>query len=216
MRRVQRRQTSCGLELSYQLRYRPDLGNRNEAAVTTPRRSRDRSALLDSVERGFQDISTMGVLLHQTVADHLGLNITDHKCMGMLVRFGPIGAGDLARQTGLTTGAITGVINRLERAGYAERRVPADRRSVVAHPVNVDGFLRRMGATLGHLRSRMRSLSERYSDEQLAFLDDFMRQAVAISREEQAVLRGNVRPLTTSGTTASGSARQATRARRRP
>jgi DNA-binding MarR family transcriptional regulator len=154
-----------------------------------PSRSRRRAALLDAVERGFQDVSTAGGLLHTTIAERLGLNITDHKCMGMLLRFGSMTAGDLARHAGLTTGAITGVINRLERAGYAERRVPKDRRSIVVHPVNADRFLRRMRSAIGGLRTRMRVLADRYTDEQLAVLDDFMRQAVAISREEQTALR---------------------------
>src|SRR4051794_32053548 len=72
------------------------------------------------------------VLYTQAVADQLGLNLTDLSCTGILSAEGPITAGRLAELTGLTTGAITGVIDRLERAGYVRRESdPNDRRRVV-------------------------------------------------------------------------------------
>ena len=79
--------------------------------------------------------TTVTIMFHQAIADRLGLNITDHKCAGILMRSGPISAGELARRTGLTTGAITGVIDRLERAGFARRAPDAtDRRKVMIEP----------------------------------------------------------------------------------
>ena len=51
---------------------------------TTRTRSMSRSQLLDSLEKAFRDASTVGVMLHQAVADRLGLHITDHKCLAML------------------------------------------------------------------------------------------------------------------------------------
>lgn len=58
------------------------------------------------------------VLLHQAIADRLGLNLTDHKARGFVLDAGaPITAGQLAARTGLTTGAITGIVDRLENAG---------------------------------------------------------------------------------------------------
>ena len=82
-----------------------------------------------------REISTVTILFHQAIADRLGMNVTDHKCAGILARSGPITAGELARRTGLTTGAITGVIDRLEQAGFARRaRDPGDRRRVIIEP----------------------------------------------------------------------------------
>src|SRR5882757_9392536 len=73
------------------------------------------------------------------VARRLGINITDLTCLGHILGAGekPIGAGELAALANLTTGGVTGVLNRLERAGYAHREPdPADRRRirVVADP----------------------------------------------------------------------------------
>lgn len=93
------------------------------------------SELLDALENGFREVSTAGIKLHLVMAQRLGLNITDHKCMGLLCEFGPLSAGTLAELTGFITGAITGVLNRLERAGYARRiRNPKNRRNVTVEP----------------------------------------------------------------------------------
>jgi DNA-binding MarR family transcriptional regulator len=68
----------------------------------------------------------------QAVADALGLNRTDMRCMDVIEREGPVPAGKLAQATGLTSGAITTALDRLERAGYARRADdPSDRRRVL-------------------------------------------------------------------------------------
>src|SRR5919109_1824865 len=67
----------------------------------------------------------------QAVADALGLNRTDMRCLDILDREGRMTAGRLAEATGLTTGAVTTVLDRLEQAGYARRvRDTDDRRRV--------------------------------------------------------------------------------------
>src|SRR5690606_41380764 len=77
-------------------------------------------------------LSTATVLFHAAVADRLGLGPTDMKCYSILRQEGPLTAGELAERTALTTGAITGVIDRLERANLIRRaRDPHDRRRVV-------------------------------------------------------------------------------------
>ncbi len=81
----------------------------------------------------------LGIVGQQEVAQRLGLNVTDLTCLGHILGAGenPLAAGDLAELVDITTGAVTGVLNRLERAGYARRQTdPADRRRVrvVAEP----------------------------------------------------------------------------------
>ena len=78
---------------------------------------RDKAELVALLIQEMRETSTVTILFHQAIADRLGMNVTDHKCAGILSRSGPITAGELARRTGLTTGAITGVIDRLEQAG---------------------------------------------------------------------------------------------------
>ena len=73
------------------------------------------------------------------------MNLTDLQCVAILTSTGPITAGQLAETMGLTTGAVTGVINRMERAGYVRReKDPRDGRRVVIQPVPEE--LERVGA----------------------------------------------------------------------
>src|SRR5687767_14978126 len=68
----------------------------------------------------------------EAAAARLGVNSTDLRCMDILQRLDGVTAGELAREAALTTGAVTSVIDRLERAGYAKREAdPADRRKVL-------------------------------------------------------------------------------------
>ncbi|MFC5862786.1 MarR family winged helix-turn-helix transcriptional regulator [Acidicapsa dinghuensis] len=153
----------------------------------------NRTEMLDALERSFRDSSTAGLMLHQAVADRLGLHITDHKCMGMLCEVGPVTAGKLAEFAGLTTGAITSVINRLEKLGYAKRvRSMEDGRVVLVEATNIERFGARMDELLGPLGKRMRALSERYSVEELRLVHEFLGEAIAESREQTRRLRGNV------------------------
>lgn len=83
---------------------------------------RGRQAVGDEIAgRLIRRHSTAVVLLHRAVADALGLGPTDHKCLDILRERGPMTGSDLAGITGLTTGAITGVVARLEAAGFIGR-----------------------------------------------------------------------------------------------
>src|SRR3569832_2178810 len=76
--------------------------------------------------------SAQGVIFGQTVADVAGISGSDLECMDFLNLEGRVTAGRLAEVTGLTTGAITGVVDRLEKAGLVRRaRDDADRRKVL-------------------------------------------------------------------------------------
>lgn len=93
-----------------------------------------RDALLAALNLAMRESSGQGVLYSQTVAHRLGVTGVDLECLDLVLLRGPVTAGALAEATGLTTGAITGVIDRLEHAGLARReRDSADRRKVLVH-----------------------------------------------------------------------------------
>ena len=92
-------------------------------------RAKARAALLQDLEEAMRRTSAQGVLFGQTVADVAGISGSDLDCMDFLNLEGRVTAGRLAELTGLTTGAITGMIDRLEKAGLVRReRDEADRR----------------------------------------------------------------------------------------
>jgi DNA-binding MarR family transcriptional regulator len=122
----------------------------------------------------------------QAVADALGLNRTDMRCLDVIERAGPVTAGRLARETGLTTGAMTTALDRLERAGYARRvRDGEDRRRVLVELA--PGVRERSaGFYAPHIAAAER-IFERYTTDQLELLRDFVR-AGRLLNDEQATL----------------------------
>lgn len=77
-------------------------------------------------------LTRSSLLFQNAVAEKMGLNVTDAECIDFLMEMGSSTAGDLAKVTRLTTGAITNVIDRLEKAGFVKReKDPKDRRKVI-------------------------------------------------------------------------------------
>ena len=150
----------------------------------------DRAALLAAVGRELgRELSTRTVLFHQAIAERLDLNATDHKALDFLCRAGPLTAGQLAELTGLTTGAITGIIDRLEKAGFAYRESdPTDRRRVIIQP-RMENIAHDLVPLFDSLGCAMDELCTRYSDQELVLIQDFMTRAIAILQEETAKLR---------------------------
>src|SRR6476660_7809191 len=91
---------------------------------------------IDSVLRSLRRVNLQGSFFGQTVAIRFGLSESDIEALAVLIDAGASTAGRLSELTGLTTGAITRVIDRLEQAGFV-RRVPdpADRRRVIVEVV---------------------------------------------------------------------------------
>ena len=81
------------------------------------------------------DLSSAIDLIGQAAATRLGINQTDLICLNLLVRNGPMSAGQVAAALGVTTAAISALAVRLEAGGYAHREIdPADRRRILLHP----------------------------------------------------------------------------------
>jgi DNA-binding MarR family transcriptional regulator len=135
-------------------------------------------------------LSTATVLFHAAVAERLGLNATDMKCYTILRQAGPLMAGDLADRTGLTTGAITGVVDRLERAGLARRaRDPNDRRCVVVELVRDPERERAIDRLYAPLGQAIMRLVQDYSPAERAMILDFITRATGVLEHETGRLR---------------------------
>lgn len=147
-----------------------------------------RAALLEALQRELRDFSDQDVLFSQALADRLGINLTDLKCLSILERTGAVTAGKLAELTGLTSGAVTGLIDRLEKAGWARRvRDPNDRRHVIIEAAaERSADFEALFSTSGRA---MAELAEEYSDAQLGVLVDFLTRGAVMLREETAKVR---------------------------
>ena len=95
-----------------------------------------RDDLLLRLEQGVRRMLAGAIIFNQQVAESLGVNATDLQCLNLLELQGALTPGDLARCCGLTTGGVTVVLDRLEKAGYVRREAnPRDRRSLLIRPV---------------------------------------------------------------------------------
>jgi DNA-binding MarR family transcriptional regulator len=140
--------------------------------------------------------STRTVLFHTAVAERLGLNPSDHKCADILA--GPVTPGRLAELTGLKTGAITGVLDRLEQAGFIVRRPdPNDRRRTLVHltPERTPDLT----ALFAPLAAGLCELCARYTVEQLEVIRGYMAGCTEVLQDATAKLRAPARAPTSDG-----------------
>jgi DNA-binding MarR family transcriptional regulator len=131
-----------------------------------------RTQTIDALMREIREFIAGVILFNQSAADQLGINLTDCQCLNILQMNGAVSAGQLAKITGLTTGAITGVIDRLEKAHFVQRiRDPHDRRKVIVtmlvdRQAEIEMIYKAPGQTTVQLL-------EQYTDPELAIILDF-------------------------------------------
>jgi DNA-binding MarR family transcriptional regulator len=148
----------------------------------------DRNAAVDSVVRALRQVNIQGSLFGQTVAIRLGLSESDVEALEVLIDNGAATAGRLADRMGLSTGAVTRLIDRLEQSGYV-RRVsdPADRRRVVVEVVpdrlaDIRPLLDRVGKASSQEVAK-------YTDAQLELISDFLGKMADLTRAEAVKVR---------------------------
>ena len=151
-----------------------------------------REEIIQAIIEKRREMSTETIMFHQGVADVLGLHITDHKCLDLIRQYGAMPAGRLAELTGLTTGAITGIIDRLEKAGYVRRaNDPKDRRRTIVEPTQNKKWERKIEAIFIPFHERMHKLLSLYSESELAFLLDVLTKSIELTHEESKKLRSH-------------------------
>jgi DNA-binding MarR family transcriptional regulator len=132
-------------------------------------------------------------VVDELVCQLLGINRTDARCMDILEQHGSISAGDLAEASRLTTGAITAVIDRLERAGLAQRVPdPADRRRVRVEPTE-KAFKLATELMVEPMRTLYMPMAEHYSEDDLRLILDFTRRGREIQERHAEWLRARLR-----------------------
>ena len=135
-----------------------------------------KEALIGRLMLAMRRSSAAGVLHGQAIAKRVGVNSSDLECLDLIILNGPSTAGDIARHTGLTSGAVTGLIDRLEKLGLVERiDDPGDRRKVLVR-VREDKIAP-IAALFTPLEKTMHALLAGYSREELNTLLDFSERA---------------------------------------
>lgn len=137
-----------------------------------------------------RELSDAIVFFHEAVAAHLGMSAAEWKCLGLLDQHGPSTAGRLAKLSGFTTGAITGIVDRLQQAGYVRREPhPSDRRSVIIHPLRLKQVHERVAGIFQSLGRAMAVVTSRHTSSELATVTKFFRETTAVLHSETARLK---------------------------
>jgi len=143
-------------------------------------------------------MSTQTVFLHQAIAQSFGLNATDTKCVDLILSHpvGSVTAGQLSAMTGLTTGAITHILDRLEKRQIIERvRDTRDRRRIFirVNPQSLEPLMPQYEA----IGKAFTDLVDQYSDEELQLICDYMEKASAVANQQLVNIAGGTRSRST-------------------
>ncbi|MBV9229361.1 MAG: MarR family transcriptional regulator [Chloroflexi bacterium] len=141
--------------------------------------------VLEELTRELRQFTGLAASFFRAATARLGMTVTDLQVMDILESSGPATAGQLADLTGLTTGAITGMLNRLEEAGLVHRqRDPNDGRRVIVRLARGKGEMHKIGSVFASLGKAWDELASDYDDEQIAFLLEFLKRSNALTRKE--------------------------------
>jgi len=135
---------------------------------------------LRALSRRYSDTS---ILMHEAIARKAGLSGTDHKYLGLLIARGAMTAGEFSKLTALTTGAVTGLVDRLEKKKLVKREFDKhDRRKVIIVP-RTENVIKLLQPLFLELDGKTTALVTSFSDRELEVLEKYFRSAVQIMEE---------------------------------
>lgn len=150
---------------------------------------KERKQLINEINNAGRKMSTVTVLFHQAVADHAGLSGTDHKYLDILLREGPMTAGNLATLTGLTSGAITGIIDRLEKLNFVKReRSLEDRRKVHITP-QYEHAMKILGPVFKKLGHGLEGFLDEYTNDELRVINRYLNDSISFFENQTKSLK---------------------------
>jgi len=139
--------------------------------------------LLKQVRKLNQQYSYTSIQMHEAIGRKAGLSGTDHKYLGFLIVKGEMTAGELSNLTGLTTGAITGLIDRFEKKKLVKRQFAADdRRKVIIKP-NTEKIMALFEPLYREFRNRTEQLAASFSSEEIRVIESYLSGSIEIMDE---------------------------------
>jgi DNA-binding MarR family transcriptional regulator len=141
------------------------------------------SEVLRQIRKLSQHYAYTSIQMHEAVARKAGLSGTDHKYLGFLMEKGQMTAGELSILTGLTTGAVTGLIDRFEKKDLVKRKFDAgDRRKVFIEPIT-ENIMALLVPLYKEFRARSEKLLASFSNKEVEILEAYFSKAIEIMNE---------------------------------
>jgi DNA-binding MarR family transcriptional regulator len=135
------------------------------------------------IRRLNQQYAYTSIQMHEAIARKAGLSGTDHKYLGFLIEKGQMTAGELSNLTGLTTGAVTGLIDRFERKRLVKRQFAEDdRRKVIIEP-NTKKIMALFAPLYKEFRNKSEKLAASFSNKEIKIIESYFLKAIEIMNE---------------------------------
>ena len=139
--------------------------------------------LITRIRKLSQLYAYTSIQMHEAVARKAGLTGTDHKYLGFLIERGQMTAGELSILTGLTTGAVTGLIDRFEKKKLVKRKYAEDdRRKVIIEP-NTENIMALLKPLYREFRNKSEKLTATFSDKEITIIERYFLKAIEIMNE---------------------------------
>jgi DNA-binding MarR family transcriptional regulator len=139
--------------------------------------------IIKSVRKLIQQYSYISIQMHEAVARKAGLSGTDHKYLGFLIEKGQMTAGELSNLTGLTTGAVTGLIDRFEKKKLVKRQFAKDDRRKVFIEPNTENIMAIFVPLYKEFRSKSEKLLASFSNNEIKIIETYFLKAIEIMDE---------------------------------
>jgi DNA-binding MarR family transcriptional regulator len=147
--------------------------------------------IIRRVRKLSQAYAYTSIQMHEAIGRKAGLSGTDHKYLGFLIEKGQMTAGELATLTGLTTGAVTGLIDRFEKKDLVKRQLDKDdRRKVIILP-NTENIMALFVPLYKEFRRKSEELTASFSDEEAKVIEAYFSKAIDIMNETTDQLTKN-------------------------
>lgn len=141
------------------------------------------AGMLDAFRSASRLYSDSSILMHEAIARKAGLPGTDHKYLGLIIQNGVVTAGELSKLTGLTTGAVTGVIDRLEKRKLVKRQFDKeDRRKVIIVP-NTKLAFKILEPLFTELQEKTEDLLSSFTGKEIQAIQRYFNEASVILKD---------------------------------
>ncbi len=144
---------------------------------------KDSNSIISEFRKASRAYSDASIFMHEAIARKAGLSSADHKYLGLIIQHNELSAGEISKLTGLTGGAVTGLIDRLEKKELLKRQFTKDdRRKVIIIP-NIENTMKLLQPIFSELQQKTTELLATFSEEEIQIIKRYFIEATSIMKE---------------------------------
>lgn len=145
--------------------------------------NKQKDSIVDKFRAASRQYSDASIFMHEAIARKAGLSGSDHKYLGLILQHKELTAGDISKLTGLTTGAVTGLIDRLEKKKLLKRQFTKDDRRKVMIIPNAENSMKLLQPVFRELHERSTHLIASFSEKEIQIIERYFTEATTIMKE---------------------------------